>query len=215
MKVAIAGGHGKIALHLTRLLHERGDQVVSIIRKPEQSESIAEAGGEPLIFDLEAGETAELARQLDGVDAVVFAAGAGPGSGPERKWTVDFGGAVKLIHAAQLNKISRYVMVSATGANSNAPGNDTFAVYLQAKGKADEELINSGLDYTITRPHLLTDDAGDGLVRIAGDMQRGKVSRENVAAVIAAALQEPQTIKKTFELTDGNDPIDEALRNFA
>ena len=215
MRVAIAGGHGKIALHLTRLLHERGDDVYSIIRKAEQADAIREASGEPVVFDLEEGETAELAKKLDGVDAVVFAAGAGPGSGPERKWTVDFGGAVKLIHAAQLTGIARYVMVSSKGADPHAPGNDTFAVYQQAKGKADEELMNSGLAYTIVRPHLLTDDAGDGRVHVAESIKRSKVSRENVAAVLRGALDEPRTINKTFEVTDGNDPIDQALQDFA
>ena len=213
MKIGIAKGHGKIALALTRLLHDRGDQVASIIRDPQQSDDVAEAGGEPMVFDLEGGQAAELASQLGAVDAVVFAAGAGSGSGPERKWTVDYGGAVKLLQAAQLNGIARYVMISALGADPESPGDDTFSVYLRAKGKADEELINSGLDYTIVRPHLLTDDPGDGLVRIAEQMKRSKVPRDDVALVLAATLHEPGTIKKLFEVVDGTDSIEGALRS--
>lgn len=142
----------------------------------------------------------------------MFAAGAGPGSGPERKWTVDHRAAVKLIEAAQLNSIDRYVIISSVGADPNAAGDDDFAVYLRAKGKADEELAQSGLAYTIVRPHGLTNDPGDGKVRVARQMERGKVSRDDVAALVAATLHEPATIGRTFEVTDGDDPVEEALR---
>ncbi len=212
MNVAIIGGHGKIALRLTRLLAERGDRIRSIIRKTEQSDDIRSAGGEPITCDIELSESEELANAIGKVDAVVFAAGAGPGSGPDRKDTVDYGGAAKLIEAAKKNGISRYVMISSIGADANASGEDTFAVYLRAKGRADEALMNSGLDYTIVRPVGLTDDPGDGLVRVAEDVPRGKVPRDDVAAVLAAALHEPQTIKKRFGVTDGDEPIEDALR---
>ena len=210
MRVVIAGGHGKIALRLARLLHEQGDSVGSIIRKTEQVSDVRAAGGEPIVSDLERTSPQEVAQAIGFADAVVFAAGAGPGSGPERKWTVDHGAAVKLIEAAKLNSIDRYVMISSVGADPNATGDD-FAVYLRAKGQADEDLMKSGLAYTIVRPHRLTDDPGDGKVRIGEHLQRGKVTRDDVAAVVASSLGEPATIGKTFEVTEGDDPIAEAL----
>ena len=213
MRVVIAGGHGKIALRLTRLLHERGESVGSIIRTTEQEPEITDAGGQPIVCDLEKASSQEVAQAIGPADAVVFAAGAGPGSGPERKWTVDYGAAVKLIEAAKLNSIDRYVIISSIGADPNATGDDDFAVYLRAKGKADEELTQSGLAYTIVRPHGLTDDPGDGKVRIAVRMDRSKVPRDDVAAVVEAALHEPATIGKQFEVADGNDPIARALEN--
>jgi uncharacterized protein YbjT (DUF2867 family) len=209
MLVAIAGGHGQIALRLTRLLTERGDQVRSLIRNPDHADDIREAGGEPVVCDLEEADDALVATAVRGADAVVFAAGAGPGSGAQRKGTMDLGGAVKLIAAAKASGVGRYVMVSSINADPNHPGDDTFSVYLRAKGEADAELAASGLDYTIVRPGPLTNDPGTG--RVAVDAGRGDVTRDDVAAVLAAVLHEPGTIGRTFDLSGGETPIGEAL----
>ena len=211
MKVGIAGGHGQIALRLTRLLQARGDEVVSLVRNEDHFDDVRAAGGEPVLCDLESASAGKVVQALGSLDSIVFAAGAGPGSGSARKETMDFRGAVKLIDAAKIIGIARYVMVSSTGANANAQGGDTFAVYLRAKGQADEALIASGLDYTVVRPTGLTNDPGDGRVHIADRVRRGKVPRDDVAAVIAAALHEPATIGKVFEVADGDQPIDDAL----
>jgi uncharacterized protein YbjT (DUF2867 family) len=209
MLVAIAGGHGQIALRLTRLLTERGDQVRSLIRNPDHADDIREAGGEPVVCDLEEADDALVATAVRGADAVVFAAGAGPGSGAQRKGAMDLGGAVKLIAAAKASGVGRYVMVSSINADPNHPGDDTFSVYLRAKGEADAELAASGLDYTIVRPGPLTNDPGTG--RVAVDAGRGDVTRDDVAAVLAAVLHEPGTIGRTFDLSGGETPIGEAL----
>jgi uncharacterized protein YbjT (DUF2867 family) len=208
MLVAIAGGHGKVALHLAGVLHDRGDEVRSLIRRPEHADDVREAGGEPVVCDLEAFGADAVAEAIAGAGAVVFAAGAGPGSGPERKETVDYGGAVKLIDAAERAGISRYVIVSSVGADAHASGDDTFAVYLRAKGRADVALASSGLDYTIVRPGHLTDDSGTGRVRIGRD---GEIPREDVSAMLAAVLHEPRTAGLTFELVGGDVPIDDAV----
>jgi uncharacterized protein YbjT (DUF2867 family) len=210
MQVVIVGGHGKIALRLTRLLHERGDAVRSLIRNPDHADDVRAAGAEPVVCDLEVADD-EVDRAVGGTDAIVFAAGAGPGSGPERKWTVDYGAAVKLIAAARRTGVARYVMVSSIGADPDAPGDDTFAVYLRAKGKADEKLRASGLDHTIVRPVSLTDDPGTGRVRIAERIGSGKVPRDDVAAVLGAVLHEPGTVGLTFEVAAGDVPVEQAL----
>ncbi|HET9185896.1 MAG TPA: SDR family oxidoreductase, partial [Solirubrobacterales bacterium] len=146
-----------------------------------------------------------------GADAVVFAAGAGPGSGEARKSTMDLGGAVKLIEAAKAEGISRYLMVSSMGAEDPPVGGDVFGAYLRAKALADDALRASGLDYTIVRPGRLTDDAGTGLVRIAEDTGRGEVPRADVAAVLLTCLDTPATIGQTFDLISGDTPIPAAL----
>jgi nucleoside-diphosphate-sugar epimerase len=210
MRVAIAGGHGQIGSHLVRLLVARGDEVVSLDRNPGYAEEIRDWGAIPVTCDLESASEEEVAAAIEGSDAVVFAAGAGPGSGPERKWTMDYGGAVKLIAAAEQAGISRYVIVSSIGADPEAAGDDTFSVYLRAKGKADAELQRSGLGHTVIRPGPLTDEPGTGLVR-AGDVPRGAIPREDVAAVVAATLETPSTIGATFVLTAGDQPIADAL----
>ncbi len=211
MVVAIAGGHGQIALRLTRLLSERGDSVRSLIRNPAHEDDIRAAGGDPVVCDLEQADEHAIAEAISGADAVVFAAGAGPGSGAERKGTMDLGGAVKLIDGARRAGIRRYVMVSAISADANAPGDDVFAVYLRAKGEADAELQASGLDYTIVRPGHLTDDPGTGRVNLGDDVGRGDIPRDDVAAVLVAVLHEPDTVGRTYELIAGETPVDEAV----
>jgi uncharacterized protein YbjT (DUF2867 family) len=208
--IAIAGGHGKIALILGRLLSERGDSARGLIRNPDQEDDLRAAGIEPVICDLES--ESDLASAVRGADAVVFAAGAGPGSGDARKKTVDLGGAVKLIAAARAEGVTRYLIVSSMGADK-APedGSEGFGAYLQAKFEADEAVRASGLDYTVVRPGGLTDDPGTGLVRIAEDTGRGQIPRADVAAVFVACLDAPSTIGKSFDLIRGDTPIVDAL----
>ena len=203
--VAIAGGHGKIALILGRLLAERGDTVRGLIRAPEQEGDLREAGIEPVLCDLEGD--GDVAAAVRGADAVVFAAGAGPGSGEARKSTMDLGGAVKLIEAAKVEGVSRYLMVSAMGADDPPVGGGVFGAYLRAKALADDALRASGLDFTIVRPGGLTDDPGTGLVQIAEHTGRGQIPRADVAAVLLACLDTPGTISRTFELISGDTPI--------
>jgi uncharacterized protein YbjT (DUF2867 family) len=208
--IAIAGGHGKIALILGRLLSERGDTVRGLIRNPDQEGDLRAAGVDPVVCDLE--RDGDVAAAIRGADAVVFAAGAGPGSGDARKSTMDKGGAVKLIEAAKAEGISRYLIVSSMGADK-APedGSEGFGAYLQAKFEADEALRASGLDYTVVRPGGLTDDEGTGQVRIAASTGRGQIPRADVAAVFVACLDQPGTIGKSFDLIGGDTPIPAAL----
>src|SRR4051812_16754372 len=211
MLVVIAGGHGKVALRLARLLHERGDRVRSLIRNPAHASDVEGAGGEPVVSDLEHESEDAVAQAIAGAQAVVFAAGAGPGSGPERKWTVDYGGAVKLINAARARGIGRYVMLSSRGADPDAARSDTFGVYLRAKGLADAQLRASGLAYTIVRPGWLTDDPGTGHVRAPDHVDDGKISRDDVAAVLAFTVHDGALAGVPFEVIAGDEPIEQAL----
>ena len=208
--VAIAGGHGKIALLLGQLLAERGDTARGLIRNPAQEDDLRAVGIEPVICDLES--ESDVASAVRGADAVVFAAGAGPGSGDARKKTVDLGGAVKLVEAAKAEGVSRYLIVSSMGADK-APedGSEGFGAYLQAKFEADEAVRASGLDYTVVRPGGLTDDPGTGLVAVAERLDRGQIPRADVAAVFLACLDDPGTIGKSFDLISGDTSIADAL----
>jgi uncharacterized protein YbjT (DUF2867 family) len=211
MHVAIAGGAGNVGRRLIRELVGAGDRVRSLDRNPEYAGAIRAARAEPVTVDLERDGLPAIAMAIEGIDAVVFTVGAGPGSGPEPKWTIDYAGALKLTAAAAIAGVRRYVMLSSVGADPDAPGDDTFAVYLRAKGKADEELRNSGLDYTIVRPTRLTDDPGEGLVEAGESIERGAISRDDVARVLATVLKADTTIGKTFEVTSGQTPIEEAI----
>ena len=214
MKIAIAGGHGQIALRLVRLLSRRGDDVAALIRNRDHADDVRAAGAEPVLCDLERAGREEVAASLEGAEAVVFAAGAGPGSGEARKETMDLGGAVKLIDAAKAKRVSRYVMISSMGADPDVEG-EGFAAYLRAKGRADAALAASGLAYTIVRPGRLTNDPGTGLVTIAESVERGQVPRDDVAAVIAEVIAREDTSRLTFALVAGDQPVDEAVTAFA
>jgi uncharacterized protein YbjT (DUF2867 family) len=211
MDIAIAGGHGQVARRLARLLVERGDRVRALIRKPEHEDDLRADGAEPVLCDLEAAEPDQVAEAIEGADAVVFAAGAGPGSGPERKLSVDRDGAIKLLDAARTAGVRRYVIVSSVGAESPPRDDDVFSVYLRAKAEADAAVTASDRDWTVVRPGSLTDDPGSGRARIQTDPIRASVPRDDVAAVLAAVLHEPRSAGHTLYVVGGEDPIDEAL----
>jgi uncharacterized protein YbjT (DUF2867 family) len=213
VNVAIAGGHGKIALAMSELLTGRGDTARGLIRNPGQAGDLRAAGAEPVVVDLESATIDEVADAIAGADAVVFAAGAGPGSGSARKETMDYGGAALLIEAAKAAGVPRYVMISAMGAADPPAGDDTFMVYLRAKARADDELRASGLEWTVVRPGGLTDEPGTGLVRIAERLPRGQVPRADVAAVLLAVLDDEATAGKSFDVISGGDAIADALRS--
>ena len=209
MDVLVAGGHGKIGLRLLRLLAADGHRARGLIRSPDQAADLTAVGAEPVVLDLERDD---ITPAVTGSDAVVFSAGAGPGSGPERKRTVDLGGALKLIDAALSTGVARYVMVSSIGADNPPEGSEGMAPYLQAKAEADRALAASGLGHTIVRPGRLTDERGTGLIHIGRDDARsGSVPRADVAATLLAVLSAPNTVGKAFDLFAGGTPIEQAL----
>lgn len=213
MQVLIAGGHGKIALRLTALLAGRGDTVTGVIRNPEHREAVESAGATVALLDLETAGVDELAAHARGADAVVFAAGAGPGSGADRKDSVDRAAAVLLADAARAAGVSRYLLVSSTGVDeAPAAGTDrVWAAYLRAKKAAEDAIRGTELEWTVLRPGGLTDDPGTGRVRLAAPpVQRGQVSRDDTAAVLAALLDNPATARTVLELRAGPDEIVEA-----
>ena len=215
MRVVIAGGHGKIALILERLLADRGDTAVGLIRNPDHVADVEAAGAEAQLVDLEAATVADIAEHVKGADAVVFAAGAGPGSGAARKQTVDCDAAILLADAAEAAGVRRYLMVSAIGADVEAPddiGDPVFVAYLRAKGAADDAIrARKELDATVVRPGHLTDDPGTGRVELSDETGRGEIPRADVAAVLVAILDSPATAGHTFELISGETPIADAV----
>ncbi|MFF1679133.1 SDR family oxidoreductase [Streptomyces sp. NPDC058256] len=216
MRIVIAGGHGQIALRLERLLAARGDEVAGIIRRAEQGDDLRTAGAEPVLCDLESATVEEVAAHLQGADAAVFAAGAGPGSGVDRKNTVDRGAAVLFADAAERAGVRRHIVVSSMGADPAHPGDDIFDAYLRAKGEADEYVRSrTALDWTILRPGGLIDDAGTGLVRLEASTGRGTIPRDDVAAVLAEMVDTPATAGLTLELISGSTPVSVAVKSVA
>ncbi len=214
MRIVVAGGHGKIA----RLLGELASvdhEVVGLIRRPEQIGDLEAVGMGAEVVDLEEVSTSELGETIGGFDALVFAAGAGPGSGAARKETVDYGAAVKAVEAAEAAGVRRFVMVSAMGTDHPPSDDSVFSVYLRAKARADAALMDSSLDWTVVRPGSLTDDPATGRVRLARHVDRGRIPRADVASVIAEALRSDNTVGRVFEVVGGDTPIDEAVRGLS
>ena len=211
MDIVIAGGHGQIARRLATLLVARGDRVRGLIRNPDHAADLRADGSEPVVCDLEQADVEDVAAAIAGADAVVFAAGAGAGSGAQRKLTVDRDGAIKLLAAARSAAVERYVIVSSIGAEQPPDGDDVFSVYLRAKAEADAALAASDRAWTIVRPGSLTDEPGTGRARLTAEAVRGEVSRDDVAATLAEVLHEPRSVGLTFYVNGGDEPIAEGL----
>ena len=212
MRVVIVGGHGKVALLLARRLRERGDEVTGIIRNPDHAPDVTAAGAEPAVADVEQLDTDELAQLLGGHDAVVWSAGAGGGN-LARTYAVDRDAAIRSIDAAERAGVRRYVMVSYFGAGPDhgVPEDSSFFAYAQAKAAADERLRASDLDWTILGPSSLTLDPGTGRIEVGDGVRGAQVPREDVAAVVVAALAEPAAIRRTIDFNSGPTPIAEAI----
>ncbi|EIC85223.1 SDR family oxidoreductase [Serratia sp. M24T3] len=212
-KVAIVGAHGQIGQFIIKHLQLQGHQALGIVRKEEQIANIHKLGAESLLLDIESATAQQLASGLKGVDAVVFAAGAGGGSTAERKHTVDYGGSVLLADAAKQAGVARYIQVSAVGVDEPVkPGTEpVWKAYVEAKRDADIYLRKSGLEWTIIRPGPLTNDSAIGLVNLSEHAGRGEVPREDVALVVVAALDAKSSIGKQWELRSGNTPIRDAV----
>jgi nucleoside-diphosphate-sugar epimerase len=210
MEVLVAGGHGQIGMRLLRLLARGGHRGRGLIRNPAHAPELEALGADPVLCDLERDDPRQ---HMGAAEAIVFAAGAGPGSGPERKRTVDLGGAVKLIEAAAELGVARYVMVSAMGTEDVEHASEAMRPYLQAKREADDALRASGLDWTIVRPGRLTDAPGTGTVDAARALGRhGEITRDDTALTLLESLQQPATIRVAFDVLEGPTPVAEALR---
>src|SRR3954452_5198716 len=211
MRIVTAGGHGQIARQFGRLVAQAGHEPVGIVRKAEYFQDLQSDGIEAVLLDLESTSLQELTEVVRGADAVVFAAGGGPDGNAARKETVDKGAAVMLADAAEAAGVRRYVMVSAMGTENADPDSDeVFQVYLRAKQAADDDLRARDLDWTVVRPGRLTDDVPTGLVQV-GRLERGTVTRGDVAHVLAEVLESENTIGTTFDLLNGDLPVAEAI----
>jgi len=216
-RIAIVGGHGKVARQLIPILLGRGHAVVPLARSQQQLMDLAAMGADPRGLDIEASSEADFAAVLDGCDAVVFAAGGGPDGNIERKHTVDLEGSLKSIAGAKAAGISRFVQVSAIGVDNELPDDvePVWKAYVEAKREADAALRESGLDWTILRPGGLTDEPATGKVALAPTVERGSIPRADVAHVIADALERPETAGAQWELVSGEAPIPMALETAA
>jgi nucleoside-diphosphate-sugar epimerase len=211
MIVALAGAHGKIAMRLTTLLNRAGDEVIGLIRNPDHTADVERQGASPVLCDLEQATVEEITAAITGADAAVFAAGAGPGSGAERKLRMDRDGAIKLLEASQAAGVPRFLIISSVGAEDPPAGDDVFSVYLRAKAEADQAVQASDRDWTIVRPGRLTTEPGQGRLRIDLEPFRGEVPRDDVAALLDRLLKEARAVRMILYVNSGPEPLEQAL----
>lgn len=211
-RIVIFGGHGKVALLLAPLLSARGDEVTAVIRNPDHADDVRATGAQPVVLDVEHEDQAAIAALLAGHDAVVWSAGAGGGDAARTR-AVDHEAAVRSMDAAADAGVHRYVMVSYFGASPDhgIPADNPFHAYAEAKAAADEHLRSSSLDWTVLGPSGLTLDDGTGRIDVTAS-ESDRVSRANVAQVIAQVLVDDSTVGRTIRFNDGQTPIAEALR---
>lgn len=211
MNVLVIGANGQIGGRLVKLLKQEGKhQVKALVRKPEQAEELNAAGIEPVLGNLE-DRVEALAEAMQGCDAIVFAAGSGGSTGLDKTLLIDLDGAVKTMEAAEQAGVKRYVIVSAMQAHNRENWSEEIKPYYAAKHYADRMLESTGLQYTIVRPGGLTNDPGSGRISAAENLEPGSISRDDVAAVIAALLEDPNAYRRGFDLVAGDTPIHEAF----
>lgn len=211
MNVLVVGANGKIGKQIVKLLQEEGTQVWAMVRKEEQAKSFEEKGIQTKLADLE-DSVESLKAVLDEMDAVVFTAGSGGSTGADKTLLIDLDGAVKVMEAAEQAGVKRYVMISAFQANDRENWSEAIKPYYVAKHYADKLLTLSNLDYTIIRPGGLLDELGTGRIRWGEAIEPGSIPREDVAKTVVAVLPEKPTYRKSFDLTSGNTPIEDAVK---
>lgn len=213
MRIVIAGGHGQIARQFGRLVAEAGHEPVGMIRNPDHVTDLHKDGIESAMIDLEDTDLEEMTGIVRGADVVVFAAGGGPDGNAERKETVDKRAAMLLADAAEAAGVRRYVMVSSMHTDRADPeSQEVFDVYLRAKQAADDYVRGRDLDWTIVKPGRLTDDVPTGRVQV-GTLDRGSITRGDVAHVLAEVIEADNTTGVTFDVLAGEVPVKDAVRS--
>ena len=209
MHVFIAGANGQIGQHLLREMEDSDHEARALIRHPDQGPELQQLGAtETVLGDLEQ----DCSEAMKGCDAVIFTAGSGPHTGPDKTIDVDQDGAIRLVDTAKAMGIKRFIMVSSMRAEEPEKGPEKLRHYLRAKHNADEHLRNSGLNYTIVRPGQLTNDDGTGKVAVSAKLEDfGKISRQDVARVLLAVLDSDTTTDRVFDVVSGDTSVPEAL----
>jgi uncharacterized protein YbjT (DUF2867 family) len=211
-RIAVVGGHGKVAQHLLTELRRRGHVPLALVRKDSYRPELEQLGAEVGLLDIETQDADDFAAAFADCAAVVFAAGGGPDGNIERKRTVDLEGSLKSIAGATAANVRRFVQLSAIGVDEPLPPDteDVWRAYVEAKRDADAALRDSDLDWTVIRPGALTDDPATGQVTL-GDPPRGDVPRADVAAVLAAVLDDPRTVGQQWSLVGGDTDVAQAI----
>ncbi|OYD07441.1 SDR family oxidoreductase [Paludifilum halophilum] len=210
MNILVIGANGQVGKQLVERLGHSEHQVRGMIREESQAADLEAFGAETVVADLEG----DISHAVRGCDAIVFAAGSGAHTGPDKTELVDHLGAIRSIEEAEKQGVMRFVMLSALRAKEPEKGPEKLHHYLEAKKKADDRLAASHLDYTIVRPGRLSNEPGQGTVSASESLefQPDPITRTDVAESLAEILDLKNTHRKGIDLLPGTTPIREALK---
>jgi uncharacterized protein YbjT (DUF2867 family) len=213
LKVFLIGSNGQVGKHIVKLLQDsEKHELTAMVRSEEQAQQLIDSGVNAVIADLE-GSVDELADAMQGTEAVIFTAGSGGKTGPDKTLLVDLDGAVKSMEAAEKVGINRYIMVSAYKAYDRESWKESpIKPYMVAKHYADRMIVASNFEYTIIGPGLLLNEPGTGKIEVGDNIQKTSIPREDVARTVVAAIDEENTYRKTIEIMSGDNPIEDALK---
>jgi len=210
MRVLIVGASGITGRLIIPLVKAAGHEPIAMIRDNTQRDDMIALGAEPIFGDLEK----PLGFAVRNNKAVIFAAGSGSKTGPQKTIDVDQHGAMALIESCRGQNCRRFIMLSSIAADEIDRAPEKLHHYLAAKSVADQHLMRSSLDYTVVRPGYLSNDAPTGKIIVGenlGKVDERTVTRADVAQTLVACLGKPNTVDKMFEMLGGDTPIDEAL----
>jgi uncharacterized protein YbjT (DUF2867 family) len=158
-------------------------------------------------------DPASLTAPMTGIDIVISAAATARPFGSNRPEQVDYEGTRNLIRAAQAAGVRRFVIITSSvsgrqGGLINLIGRNV----LVWKGRAEEALIASGLEYVIVGPaRINADPGGRRQIRLIprAEYRPGLlVTREDLAAVVAAVAALPAAANRTFSVINADGPAD-------
>jgi NADH dehydrogenase len=211
MTVMVTGASGLIGRILVPLLI-RNDEVRACVRRPDAAEALRAMGAKVAVDHLD--DVDALAEILKRVFTVIHLVGGPTQVDDDAVLSANHGSVLTALAAAKEAGVSRFVLLSATGASVDASN-----PYLRAKGLAEEAVANSGLEHAIIRSTHAYGPGGSWLLAtvegatasppfVIGDGRQSvaPVFAEDVAAVLAAADDREGRLEGTWAI-EGPDVV--------
>ena len=209
--IVVTGGSGYIGSYIVWELVKAGEQVRVMVHNTERAKQEGRLAGLPVEWvqgDVTRPET--LAAAMQGASAVIHTVAIAIEKGGRTYEEINFTGTVNVVDAAKAAGVQRFLNMCQLGADSSLPYR-----FLASKGKAQEYVAQSGLDWTAFRPSSVwgpEDEFANSFARlipltpiifpIIGDENARfeSVYVGDVAATVVKTLHDPTTMHQEYEL---------------